>query len=91
MMRMFQTSVKRWRKGSRSAVSSDIPEFLKKGRRPKLVQGEFLVPARHADVLDILGSGPRCRRGRVEEWLSLIGYSESGRAALGSPEWALEK
>jgi hypothetical protein len=89
MMRMFQTSVKSWWKGRRSTVSSDIPEFLKKGKRPKLAQGEFLVPAGYADALDTLGSSPRCRRGKVEEWLSLIGYSESGVAALGSPEWAM--
>jgi hypothetical protein len=91
MKRILKIPLKgRWNAKLFSA-SSEIPDFLSKGRRRNLVHKELPVPAGHPGLLNRSGSRSRCSRGRDEIWLSIIGASDNGMDEPGSSDCDPEK
>lgn len=84
----------KWRWGARvSAASSELPEFLSKGRRREPVQREVPAPApaRHHCIFISRGRNPDCVSERDEGWLSLIGCSDDGLLEQSSCKYDFEK
>lgn len=84
----------KWRWSAKlPAASSELPEFLSKGRRRDPVQGEFpvLAPVRHHCIFASRGPNPRCVRERGEGWLSFIDCSNDGMPEQSSSKYDFEK